>query len=118
MNFTLMKIKVGQVVKNQITRSSIPKTKIAEKIGISRTWLTQILESEEMEQEYIVKIGKCIKYDFSKNFPQLNSMLFEQQDYNDGNLTDCKKRLQEVTDKYVILLEKYTEMVELLNKSK
>ncbi len=112
LKFAIMKIKVGELVKNQVNKSDQPRTKIAQKSGMSRNWLNHILENEEMDVKHIVAIGKAIKYDFSKDLPQLKYSFDDVTEYDSTSLAECQQKVGELTSKYLNLLEKYTALVE------
>lgn len=112
-----MKIKVGEIVKNEVFRSKIPKTQIVKELKKSRPWFDDKLKSDEMDPWLIFRIGKAIRYDFRKDFPELTlteeSLLTESSDdYDKMESIDLRNKLLEVQSKYVALLE---EHIKLLN---
>lgn len=115
-----MKIKVGDTVKNQVTKSIKPKTHIAKDLGISRTWLDRILEQEELEIKFILGIGKSLDFDFSTLFPSLKDRIsvntVESALELDEEITDdnVKIKLIEVQAKYIKLLEAHIRLMEKL----
>lgn len=120
-NLAELKIKVGDIVKNEVLRTKIPKTQIARDLKKSRTWLDGILNSEEIEMKHIIAIGKAIRYDFSKHFPQLISAKIDKlvtspdTPFSAMDDSELRNQLIEMQGKYIKLLE---EHVDLLRKVK
>jgi hypothetical protein len=105
----IMKIKVNDLVKNEVTRSGKQKKNIAEEIGISRNQLNNILAEPEMEMKYVVKIGKSIRHDFTKDLPQLASFVTDDDavEYDTLNSNQLKNELLELQRKYTKLQDDY-----------
>ncbi len=104
-----MKIRVGDFVKNEVTRSGKQKKQIAMDIGISRNQLNNILAEPDMEIKYITKIGKSIKHDFTKDLPQLSSFVTEEVpiEYESLTISQLKDELLDIRRKFSDLQSEY-----------
>ena len=65
----------GEIVKQVVQDSGVSVTRVAEKIGISRSQLYVDFSDPEMSFDRILAIGKVLKHDFSKDFKELSSGL-------------------------------------------
>lgn len=110
-----MKVWVGDIVKNEVTRSGKNKTQIAKDIGRSRTLLNNILDEEYMELDYVLKIGKSIRHDFTDQLPELNKYVFQEEEvhYDTFNKSELKNELLDLQRKYISLQEAH---IQLLNE--
>jgi len=121
-NLAEVKIKVGDIVKNEVLRTKIPKTQIARDLKKSRTWLDGILNSEEIEMKYVLAIGKAIRYDFSNHFPQLTSAKIDhlltdpEIPYEIMDNAELRNQMIEMQGKYIKLLEEHIELLKDLKK--
>jgi len=111
-----MKIKVGDIVKNEVTKSKIPKVAISTTVGKSRTWLDNILSQEEIEVKYIIAIGKAIRVDFGFYFPELKKApeyLVEEPEgvYASYKEVSLRDQLIEMQSKYIALLEEHARVL-------
>lgn len=111
-----MKIKVGETVRNEVTKSGKTQTSIAKDIGISRVQLGKILALTEMEMKYVLGIGNSIRYDFSNDFPQLNTEVVSKlvdgtQYFETANNLELRNQLLEIQQKYIKLLEAHVELL-------
>jgi hypothetical protein len=111
-----VKIKVDDLVRNEVTKSGKTITGIAKDVGISRVQLGKILGNSEMEMKYVLAIGKSIRYDFSNMFPQLNTEVVSgivdgNQYFDTFNSLEIRNQLLEVQSKYIKLLEQHVELL-------
>lgn len=107
-----MKIKVDDIVFNEVTKSGKSKVQIAKDLDLSRTGLDNILKKKEMDMKYIIAIGKSIRYDFSNDFPQLNtevvsSIVNGEKYLETANNSELRDQLLEIQQKYIKLLEQH-----------
>lgn len=111
-----MKIKVNDLVTNEVVRSGKQKKQIAADIGISRNQLNNILAEPEMEMKYIVKIGKSIRHDFREDLPQLASLITDDEpvEYNQLNTSQLKDELLEMQRKFAALQNDYIQSLKEL----
>lgn len=113
-------IKVGDIVLNEVNRSGKSKTQIAKDIKLSRSGLSKILARDEMEVKYVVRIGKSIRHDFSKHFPQINSELLgsfvneTSEEYSTLSNGELRAKMIELQSKYIKLLEEHVELLRTL----
>ena len=115
-----MKIKVGEIVRNEVTKSGKTQTSIAKDVGISRVQLGKILSSPEMEMKYVLAIGKSIRFDFSSTFPQLNTevvsgLVSGNNHFDTANNTELRTQLLEIQQKYIRLLEQHVDLLHRVN---
>ncbi|RZL31122.1 MAG: hypothetical protein EOP00_35480 [Pedobacter sp.] len=112
-----MKIKVSDIVGKEVARSGKTRTAIANDIGISTVQLRKILKEELMEMKYVVAIGKSIRVDFGKYFPELNAeklgnILHDPEvPYEAMGNTELRDKIIEIQDKYVKLLEEHINLL-------
>lgn len=122
-----MLIKVGEIVKKEVYKSGITKVLLAKKIGISRVWLAKLLDDEELEASYVISIGKAIRFDFSKYFPELISFMGNAPSpstaiYENATMDELKTQVEalqkaiDLRDKHIALQEKYIKVLEDLTK--
>jgi hypothetical protein len=88
----------GEIVFNAVKESKFNITELARLINFSRRALYNWFESEEVRPDDIYKIGRIIKHDFSKEFPEY----FTPEDFS------TTKVVNETVDEYNKLMEKYT----------
>ena len=62
----------GEVVKSIVDKSEVTYTKLADRIGISRQTLYRYFELNDLDFEWIIKIGAVIEHDFTAQFPELS----------------------------------------------
>jgi hypothetical protein len=104
-----MKIWVGEIVKNEVNRSGKKKTQIAKEIPLSRTHLDNILNDDYMELEYLIKIGKVIRHDFTEQLPEASKHIVGEPEvaYETLNSSQLKNELLEMQRKYTVLQDDY-----------
>jgi hypothetical protein len=92
----------GEIVKKAVDESGMPKTEVCERTGIDSSKLYRIFHNPFASFDDIIKIGKAIRYNFSKHFPEIK----DPDEYlKDQENLDYKF-------KYFDLLEKYTRVLE------
>jgi hypothetical protein len=104
-----MKIKVNDLIKNQVTLSGKQKKNIADDIGISRNQLNNILAEPNMEVKYVLSIGKSIRHDFTKDLPDLAKFVTDdvEVEYDRASVKELKDELLEMHRKYTKLQDDY-----------
>jgi hypothetical protein len=104
-----MKIKVNDFVKNEVSKAGKSKIQIAKDVGISRNQLTNILAEPEMEIKYVVKIGKSIRHDFTKDIPQMSNFITSDDgvEYETLNNSQLRNELLELQRKHSQLQDDY-----------
>lgn len=63
----------GQLVRNRIMQSGMRYQAVADHLGVHRITLAKWLNNPELSLDNIVKIGKIIRYDFSKDIPEIGT---------------------------------------------
>ena len=109
-----MKVYVGDVIRKAIHDEAqpIPKTRIAALLGISRSQFYNLINSLEMDMEYVNKIGKILRKDFSGEINALNERTPDLM-FQDGEklylaqvkVPDSKDEMLEMQRKYIHALE-------------
>lgn len=98
----------GEIIEQAIRKSGYPITKIAEKIGKSRRWMYLMFDNPSVSYEVIIRVGKIIHHDFSKDIPELKSNvpgIF--QEGQETYITAKDKDAAYWRQKYYDLLEEY-----------
>jgi hypothetical protein len=111
----------GKIVEDAIKKSGYQIKALAERLGIARNTLYAKLRNGTLDDEFILKVGRVIHYDFSIHFPHLHKK-------DDPNQTAEKKgayhllssknpdfaKLHALDRKYLKLLEEYNKLLRLL----
>ena len=98
----------GEIIEQAIRKSGYPITKVADKIGKSRRWMYLMFDNPSVSYEVIIKIGKIIHHDFSKEIAELKTNIpgiFMESPEPYGNAKD--KDAAYWRQKYYDLLEEY-----------
>jgi len=108
-----MEVYVGDIVKNEVTRSGKAKTQIATDIGLSRQQLYNLLEKDYMDADYVIKIGKSIRYDFTDRVPELLQMHFAEEaaPYRTLNSGELREELLDLQRRYIRLQENHIQIL-------
>ena len=98
----------GEIIKEAIYQSGYSITKLAERLGKSRRWVYLQFENSTISLDLILQIGVIIHYDFSSDFKELkvNSKIM-----NDPKNTYSDDEVEFWKNKYLTLLEEYTELL-------
>ncbi len=106
----------GEIVEKAIRLSGIGITDVAKEIGYSRTHMYVFFDDPDLGVDIIIKIGKAIKHDFRKEFPELfmtnpTDVVNEPSvEYMSNSLTDCLKEKNEWKTKYYAVLEEVSQL--------
>lgn len=92
----------GEILRKRIEESDLSINKVAQRSGVARATLYKLFEEPMASLDVILEVGKIIKYDFSKDVPELAS--FRSVSTEEENLN--------YRIKYFDLLEKYTAVLE------
>lgn len=108
-----MKIYVGETVKKAVNSKDQPvsKTHIAKQIGLSRTQFYTILQDQEMDPAYVIKIGKVIGKDFRKEIAQLREFP-EEQFFVKEEVIEHGMTFEELKSEMIDLQRKYIHALE------
>lgn len=92
----------GDILRKEIDKSKVSKSKIAQELGITRRTLYNYFEEADLPYPIIEKVGEIIMFDFSVYFPELLPKNPDQE--------SSYKELAEIwRNKYINLLEKYNK---------
>ena len=115
-----MKEHKGEIVEAAIKQSGYQIKALAKKLGIARNTLYTKMKEANLDDEFILKIGKIIHYDFSldlKDLASSNSLYAEDSKghyqvnlHRNPDFIELKK----LNDKYLQLLEDYNKLCKLL----
>lgn len=100
----------GEIIKKAIEQSGIKKIDVAKSMKMSQSSLYRLFEDPFVTYDDILQIGKIIKHNFSKEFPELANPLTKSQEDN----LDYKLKYMELAEKYIKVLE---EKEQLLKKA-
>ncbi len=102
-----------KVIKEGPNKVSIAE--LARRTGYDRTTVYQHLKNPNLDLAIVMKYGKALKHDFSKELPELleyGAMVVEPlTNYRPLTLSEALQERDYWKDKYIRLLEKYNEMV-------
>lgn len=104
----------GEIVNKAVLESGISKSSLAKKLGRDRKTVYNYMLNADLALDIIVEIGKIIKYDFRKDFPELfipqpeNVVNESTESY--GSLAECIKRNKELEKTNYSLLEEISQL--------
>ncbi len=105
----------GEIVEKAVRESGYSITRLAKKLGKSRRWVYQIFDKPNVPINYIIEIGKAIHHDFSAEIKELNeykrSVRLQTWDDPEGEFFTEKDKAEYWKNKYLLLLEKYNELL-------
>ncbi|AMR30531.1 hypothetical protein A0256_03385 [Mucilaginibacter sp. PAMC 26640] len=103
----------GQVVEYIVRRNGYSITDLATELNVNRRTVYNYFQNSNLKYDVIYKIGLIIRYDFSKEFPEvLTCNEFEIKNRQTQSLItvdEMKANAEQWKDKYVQLLEDYNE---------
>lgn len=106
----------GEIVEKVARSSGIAISEIAKKMKYERTAPYQHFKKKDLDYGIILSYGKVLKHDFSKEIPEIvdfiSTVSEPLEDYNTLSLSEALKQRDNWRDKYLTLLEKYTELLE------
>ncbi|MBE9585917.1 hypothetical protein IM792_15780 [Mucilaginibacter sp. JRF] len=107
----------GKLIENAIRKRGVKLSSLAKQLNVNRRTLYNWFHSADLKKELIHEIGVCIGHDFSEEFPDMftSDMFFAAKPRPKPALTEDKAEPGEWKNKYIALLEKYTETLALLN---
>ena len=124
-NFAYMSTKHrGKILEKAITDSGVFKSTIAQKLGLSRTTIYNMMDKEDIPLDVFIKIGKIIHYDFSKDIPEIvGDYTVERLEeprvtYGNPSLEEVKSQVQYWQKKYTDLMEDHQRMLREVLKEK
>ena len=108
----------GELLAKAIKESGIPVTRIVSSMKRSRRWLYNQFARTDVPLDVFVEIGKIIRHDFSADIQELRKRTEHAASFNDSGETPYPaENAQFWKDKYLRLLEDYTELLKSKNIS-
>ena len=104
----------GELLKKAIKESGMPVTKIHKSLNKSRRWLYNQYENSDVMLDVLIKVGKIIHYDFSADVTELRATNAPSSFQDSGELPYPSENAAFWKDKYLRLLEEYTELLKKL----
>ena len=117
----------GEILQEAVKNSGISITRIVEELGITRPTIYRKFKEETVDYNFVKKVGDVINHDFSKDFTDVQSSLFQTvtsapRTPSQSNVTprvtstqsidsDLSRQLLVLQTKYITLLEAYNELL-------
>ena len=98
----------GEIIRKAVYNSGSTITEIAKSIGKSRKWMYLKFENNNVPLDLVLQIGKIIHHDFSGEIKELKNAVLLQ---NEESSAEYWK------NKYLKLLEEYTELLKATKES-
>jgi len=117
-----MKVKVGDIVRNEVLKSKKSKTQISKEMSKSRTWLDNILREDEMEIKHILGLSSVLEIDFSPLIPGLKKAAVSHLVNDPGasyvalGTAELRSQLIETQAKYIKLMEEHIKLLHELKR--
>jgi hypothetical protein len=119
MYFAIMEHR-GEILEKAIRKSEFSITAVARHLNRSSRWLYYQFENEYVPLDSMLKIGRFIRHDFSKELKQLK----EQKELSQGIVIEesnmaydeSRQDVEYWKNKCLELYEKYTKLLEQLEK--
>lgn len=111
----------GNKVRQIVRDLGISLYALSKGLNVSRSTIYRYLDDPVLSWKIIYDIGTFIRYDFSKDFPEMPIVDIEKNLLDIANEPDIvygesvyelRKQLRECREKYMSLLEKYTQLLE------
>ena len=98
----------GEIIKEAVYQSGYSITKLAIRLGKSRRWMYLQFENSNVSLDLILQIGEIIHHDFSTDFKELK---INSKVMNDPKNSYSNDEVEFWKNKYLTLLEEYTELL-------
>ena len=106
----------GQIVEYLVRKNGYSITDLATELNVNRRSIYNYFQNQFLKSDIIYKIGRVIRHDFSKEFPEFFTPEDFATSYKQGKLTvigtnstDNPVTEEIWKDKYLALLESYNE---------
>ena len=106
----------GQIVEYLVRKNGYSITDLATELDVNRRSIYNYFQNQFLKSDIILKIGRVIRHDFSKEFPEFFTPEDFAPSYKQGKLTVVGTNsinspvTEEIwKDKYLALLESYNE---------
>ncbi len=103
----------GNILEKAVRQSGYPITKVAERLGITRTTLYNKFGKPDLPSDFLIHAGEVIYYDFSIDLPELSENIRNAKEKRHQNEKETFSLL-ELQKKYSDLLENYTRLTSFL----
>lgn len=104
----------GKILKQIFKDTGLKVAQVARKMDVDRGTIYRHFDEEDLSLDYIIKYGKAMKVDMNKYFPEISSIVLEdevQYMLEKPTYSELETRLDHWKDKYIQLLEKYNELL-------
>jgi hypothetical protein len=108
----------GNIVEKRIRESGYSIKHVAAQLNVIRQTLYNWFEIHDLDPHKILRVGKAIGHDFTKDFPALYDpqlLLSEPQAHYDKNDSQCRDELQALWKRYGTMMEKYINVQAAMN---
>lgn len=108
----------GEVLRETVNESGLKITEIVKKAKFSRGSYYNHIKDPELPYDTLEKYGKAMRYDFSEEFPILNSLRLEEEEIvygTPGTLEEALQKIERLRENYSQLSAKYTALLEKHN---
>ena len=106
----------GQIVEYQVRKNGYSITDLATDLDVNRRSIYNYFQNQFLKSDIIFKIGRVIRHDFSKEFPEFFTSEDFTPNFKPANLKIVEASLNDNfigeelwKDKYLALLESYNE---------
>lgn len=111
----------GEIVDKVVRQSGFALNKLAKRLKISRNTLYNRFRDPELKDDFILDVGNIINYDFRRHFPDLirEDEEDDRRKPSEGDHIYLDKetvRMLELGRKYIVLLERYNDLLGILVK--
>ncbi|WP_214225515.1 transposase [Pedobacter sp. B4-66] len=117
-----MKINVGHVLEQAVRMERIGISELSRKLKVSRRTIYNWFKQEDLNPHIILKVGDVIGHDFTRELPETFMKnyrhLLETETPSVANeITQDNNLVYFWMNKYVVLLEKYNEVLNLISEN-
>jgi len=106
----------GKIVEKIIRKSGYSLTALAKKLNISRNTLYNKFEKQNLSYRFIIEIGHIIHHDFAEDFSDMAQEIGLMGEPPTHTIYGDTFDLWKAERKYILLLEKYTQLILTLVK--
>lgn len=108
-----MNLNVGQVIERVVRKDHMGISELSRKLHVSRRTIYNWFDQESLSLDVVCRIGRAIKHDFSKEFPEefaskTSTNVIDGPDLEDNS---GSQSVGYWMNKYIKLLEKYNELL-------
>ena len=104
-----MDIHMGKLLERVIRKKGLNISGLAREIGVNRRSLYNWFEEKNIKVEVLQKVSEVIDHDFSAQFPNILGQ--EQNKKAEVSNATMVKDKEYWKDKYILLLERYSELL-------